>query len=139
VRHVGRQQTLSIVVPWEDADDLRVVLACLQIIDRHQIAKHRLPPLYLSGTRYKTVHGSARCKTNAPESCERFLSALQLLKERVGDCKDFACYLAAERMLAGDYGARAIPIPSSVGFHVQTQHGDGTIEDPSVVLGMKVL
>jgi len=129
---------LSIVVPWDDAEDLRVVLGALQVIDLHQIRKHGLPPLYSTGVRYRSLHGAARCRTSAPESCERFLSALALLDERFGDCKDFAAYLSAQRMLEGDSAARTLVTPSPIGFHVRTVRGNGAIEDPSIVLGMKV-
>lgn len=70
------------------------------------------------------------------ESCERFLTALQLLEERFGDCKDLACYRAAELRLAGEH-ATAFAVPSSLGFHVKVRRADGGIEDPSIRLGMK--
>lgn len=131
-----RQQVLSIVVPWRDATDLQVVLAALQYIDMYQIDRYKLRPLYSIGAKYKSLLGAARCKTDAPESCERFLSALALNDERFGDCKDFAAYLAAQRRLEGDQGARTLISNSKLGYHVRTLRGDGRIEDPSIVLGM---
>jgi hypothetical protein len=128
--------TLSIVVPWNGADDLAVALAALTVIDRQQIEAYGLPLLYASGVRYKTVHGPDRCRSDMPESCERFLSARQLLLERFGDCKDLSCYLAAERNLHGDTHARAFAVRTKIGWHVKVRHGDGSIEDPSVRLGM---
>jgi hypothetical protein len=129
---------MSIVYPYEDADDLRVALACLCVLDEQQIRKHRLPALYSSGVRYRSIHGPARCKVKTlRETCERFLSARQLLAERFGDCKDLCAYRVAELWLKGDRAARAFPIRTDIGWHIKVRHGDGRIEDPSIRLGMK--
>jgi hypothetical protein len=128
---------LSVIVPFEDDDDLRSVLAGLIAIDMQQIRKHGLPALYRSGVRYRSIHGAARCRSDARESCERFLSARQLLIERFGDCKDLACYRVAELRLLGEK-AKTLQVRTPIGWHIKVRRGDGTIEDPSVKLGMKV-
>lgn len=125
---------LSIVMPFQGERELQLALDVLTAIDVKEIGWYRLPALYKSGVRY------ARDVCHAPQvpgACERFLSAAQCNKERVGDCDDLACWRAAELILAGDIEARAIPRRSSVGWHIVVRHGDGTIEDPSAKLGMK--
>lgn len=61
--------------------------------------------------------------------------------QKFGDCKDLACARAAE--LTVKYNIRAVPIVRrrwlSLEFalyHVVVQYPDGTIEDPSALLGM---
>jgi hypothetical protein len=130
------QPVLSIVVPFDGMADLTVPLAALTAITADQIARYGLPALYASGVRYRTIHGAARCRSDRRESCERFLSARQLLAEKLGDCKDLAAYRAAELRLQGE-DARAFVVPSPTGFHVKVRRADGSIEDPSIRLGMK--
>lgn len=72
---------------------------------------------------------------DVPGACERFLTALQCLKEKFCDCDDLAPYLAAELICAGE-NARPYAIRSSTGWHCLVRRADGTIEDPSRVLGM---
>jgi hypothetical protein len=129
------QPVLSIVMPFDGRDDLRLALAAVTVIDMQQIEKHRLPKLYKSGVRYRREFCLA---PEVRETCERFLTALQLLKERFGDCDDLAPYRAAELILGGDIRARAIPVRSEVGWHCVVRRGDGSIEDPSAKLGMRV-
>lgn len=67
-----------------------------------------------------------------------------LLVRKAGDCDDFACARAAELRFTGeDVDARADCYPSRISQGRRTWHaivvrGDGTVEDPSARLGMKV-
>lgn len=124
---------LSIVMPFSGKDEIDLALAVTTVIDVHQIRKYGLPKLYESGVRYRREVCLAK---HIRETCERFLTARKLLEEGVGDCDDLAPYLAAERIIAGDKRARAIAVPSSVGWHCIVKTGNGMTLDPSRVLGM---
>jgi hypothetical protein len=124
---------LSIVMPFSGKRELDLALAAVTVIDIWQIRWHRLPELYASGVRYV---GETCRAPNVPGACERFLTALQCIAERGGDCDDLAPWRAAELILAGDLRARAIAHKSNAGWHCVVRRGDGTIEDPSKLLGM---
>jgi len=86
-----------------------------------------LPPLYQSGVRYK----------REPRGKEEWLTAPEVLRRRVGDCEDLAAWRAAELRLHG-IPARAVAIRSGKKrFHAVVKYPDGSIEDPSRILGMK--
>ncbi len=126
---------LSIVMPFSGERDLNLALKLLTIIDLEQLRTLRLPPLYQSGLRWKRDTCIA---PRVPGACERFRSAATCIAEQDGgDCDDFAPWRAAELILAGDRRARAFAIRSSVGWHCLVRRGDGSIEDPSIRLGMK--
>ena len=124
-------QLLAIQVPWRGQADLVPALAALVELNVVFIRMYRCPLLYSSGVRYqregKKADGSY---------FERWLTAPEVIRYGHGDCEDLASYRAAELRIAGDSRAIAIPVPSSIGWHIVTRHGDGTIEDPSRKLGM---
>lgn len=133
---------LSLVLPWQGERDLKFALALATAVALRELKRNpRIPALYKSGIRYRRDV----CKApNVPGACERFLSPLQLLRERGrlgADCDDLAVWRASE-LLLGRHGprdrkARAVPVRSpGVGWHVVVRRGDGTIEDPSKKLGM---
>lgn len=137
-----RRQSLSLVVPWATKRDLNFALQLATATAVRELAANpRLPALYRAGIPYKREVCRA---SNVPGACERFLSPLQLLKERGrlgADCDDLAPWRAAELILGRhaprDRGARAVAIPSpGIGWHVVVKRSDGRIEDPSKVLGM---
>jgi hypothetical protein len=131
---------LSVVMPFRGKSDIDFALQFATAIAVRELrANPGLPLLYRSGVRWK------RDKCNAPGvpgACERFLSPLQVLRERkVADCDDLGPWRCAELLLGKgtrkDTKARAIAIPSpGIGWHVVVRRGDGSIEDPSKVLGM---
>lgn len=89
--------------------------------------RSQLPPLYASGVRYQRERGTERWQT-----CEQVFSA------RVGDCEDLAAWRVAELHQAGEVDAA--PIVTRTGrklWHVRVRRADGTIEDPSRILGME--
>lgn len=89
--------------------------------------RSQLPPLYGSGVRYRRERGTERWQT-----CE------QVFSRNVGDCEDLACWRVAELRQAGEVDACAIV--SRTGrrlWHVRVLRADGTIEDPSRMLGME--
>lgn len=127
---------LSIVLPFANRRDIDIALVATTIVNLHQMRQRQLPPLYASGVRYQRE----RCLVAAvPETCERFLTAEQLLAEGVGDCDDLSSYRAAELIHTGeDRGARAIVVKPGIGYHAIVLRGDGRIEDPSEILGMPI-
>lgn len=133
------QPVLSIVMPFAEGmagrPEINLALACLTAIDVYEIEKYGLPSLYSkrAGVQWRQEFCLA---PGVRETCERFLSARKVLEERFGDCATVAPYRAAEHRLRG-VRARAIVIPSpGVGWHAVVKMPDGTIEDPSKVLGM---
>lgn len=137
-----RRQSLSLVIPWRTKRDLDFALQFATGNALRELAANRwIPALYKAGIPYKREVCRA---AGVPGACERFLSPLQLLKERGrlgADCDDLAPWRAAELILGRhaprDPKARAVAIPSpGIGWHVIVRRGDGSIEDPSKVLGM---
>lgn len=131
---------LSIVMPFSAEHargkrEIEIALAALMVIDMYEIREYALPALYSSGVRY------AREVCLAPgvrETCERFLSARKALEERTADCDDLAAWRSAELRVSGeDPGAAPFCRRSEAGWHCLVRRSDGTIEDPSVVLGMR--
>lgn len=139
---------LSIVMPFRmgaaGKTDLQLALDVATLIAEHELRRSpQLPMLYDVGVRYAR---DVCLAAHVPGACERFLSPLQGLREvRSGqiaglDCDDLGPWRAAEcRVRLGDKKARAFPIRSpGIGWHILVRRGDGTIEDPSKRLGMKV-
>lgn len=82
-------------------------------------------PLLEAGIRYvreARVGGKVR---------EDWQDLAHLYARKRGDCEDLACALASE------IGGRAVPIRSSVGWHIIVRAPDGTYIDPSAMLGMR--
>lgn len=86
------------------------------------------PELYRSGVRY----------TREPPGSEVWQIPRGSMASKKADCEDLAAgWRVPELWLAGE--TRARPYVKRVNprlRHVQVQRGDGSIEDPSVVLGM---
>jgi hypothetical protein len=95
----------------------------LYTLDYDYLREHpNTPPLYKSGVRYR--NGKVD-----------WFSIPEVLAARTGDCKDLACWRTAELRLQG---INAVPRLSRKGnmWHVTVKLPDGTIEDPSRILGM---
>lgn len=87
------------------------------------------PPLYESGVRYRRERRGQEEWRTLPE----------LLASGHGDCEDLATARAAELNVSGedpDAYALARPTRKRGLWHIVVARGDGTIEDPSRVLGM---
>jgi hypothetical protein len=122
-------------MPYRSKADIEAALAATVLCNLHQMRCTPVPRLYESGVRYQREHCLA---VNVPETCERFLTALQLLAERVGDCDDLASFRCAELIHTGeDTGATARAVRTQSGWHAIVRRGNGMIEDPSAKLGMR--
>lgn len=90
------------------------------------------PPLYKSGVRYR----------REPIGEEKWLTIPWVLKFKHGDCEDLATWRAAELQVRVGENARPIwsgrVTPRGRVYHIQVMREDGSIEDPSAVLGMGV-
>jgi hypothetical protein len=91
-----------------------------------QLGGPSIPPLYSSGVRYK----------NEPRDVWRH--AADVAAEGWGDCEDLSAYRAAELRVSGEDPHACVTTYESGPhrYHAVVQRGDGTIEDPSRVLGM---
>lgn len=127
----------ALMVPPEPLDEPTLEILCdaLTRLDVNFLAVHpRAPRLYESGVRYQ-----------AWPNTEFWLSvpwALAFRDAGLGvDCKTLAAWRAAElRVRDGDRGARCVftrhVAGAQVVYHVRVQKTDGSIEDPSALLGM---
>lgn len=121
----------SIGVELGDRSDLQAALDLLTAWNRYTLRKARaagrpFTPLLRSGVRY------AREAIEGGRVREDWQDVRHLYASRRGDCEDLACALAAELP-----GARAVPLRSTVGWHIVVARPDGRVIDPSRLLGMK--
>lgn len=95
-----------------------------------QMASGDIPPIYESGVVYERETRSA-----PPVGVERFQTARDCYLLGHADCDGLAPWRAAEAIRDGER-ARAEVIESPSGYHVRVRHEDGSVEDPSALLGM---
>lgn len=120
----------SVEVTLGDRADLQALLDLLTEWNRYARSRaaatgRPFPPLLRSGVRY------AREERVAGRIREDWQDVRHLFARKRGDCEDLACAYAAEVA-----GARAVPVRSSVGWHIIVRMPDGTYVDPSRALGM---
>jgi hypothetical protein len=98
----------------------------------------QLPLLYESGVRWAPEPWAPR--QGRPSGVEEFAPPTWIYARGWGDCDDVAPWRSAERVLYGGLPLDAvvpIALPSSTGVHVVVyDRRDGSIEDPSRLLGM---
>lgn len=89
------------------------------------------PKLYESGVRY----------IREPLGTEYFQNIPSVMKTGGADCEDLASWRVAELIMQGEMAVPAVKVTvKDDGFrlyHIQVRRGDGSIEDPSALLGMK--
>lgn len=102
------------------------LLEGLVLLNLELMERSALPPLYRAGVRYRRERGTERWQT-----CE------QVFVAEAGDCEDLCAWRVAELRRAGEEGAMCIVRRTGQTlWHVQVLREDGTIEDPSRLLGM---
>lgn len=107
------------------------MLRALISADSTYLAKHpETPPLYQSGVVYQRDQPGK----------EKWKTIPGVLRRGSGDCKDFASWRVAELLRRGDRARvvlrkRQRPDGSWL-YHIVVQRGDGSLEDPSRILGM---
>lgn len=107
-------------------DPERAVSLLLELADlsREEIARHRLPSVYASGVRYDMDIG------------EVWRTPVSVARRRRGDCEDLTVWRVGELWLSGVDPLAAVGlVPTRRGYHALVVRGDGTLEDPSAVLG----
>jgi hypothetical protein len=91
----------------------------------------RTPWLYESGVRYE----------EEPLDRDEWQDIPETLARRVGDCEDLACWRLAELRVRSGEDARPFVKHTVLGdrtiYHVAVRRADGSVEDPSRVLGMR--
>lgn len=110
---------------------IKFMLDALVNVDLVYLKTHNAPELYRSGVRYER---------EPVGKVEEFAAVPVVLGRGWGDCDDLACWRVAELRAHGeDAKVRLIWRKRADGrlYHVLVRRADGTIEDPSLILGMK--
>ena len=123
-----------------DPASLQLALATMTALNELYLQRHQgTPRLYDSGAVYATEPNE---HDSVASSEERIASIPEVLRLGWGDCDDLACYLASERRVFDGIRCEPRVVLESVRpdgshfWHVVVVHPDGSIEDPSLVLGM---
>ena len=112
---------------------IRFLLTALVMVDRLYLRMHpNTPRLYRAGVRYQE---------EPDDGIEEFASIPAIYARGWGDCDDLAPARVAELREQGEKATirvqwRASPNGHKL-YHVLVRRGDGSIEDPSAILGMK--
>lgn len=136
---VGRPDELSVKLARRAL--FHLCLALTRIDYEYLVAFPETKKLYRSGVKY---HDDTHidCWKGECRPKEDFWQDLPTTYEKqYGDCEDLSCIRCAELWVEGIH---ALPIPRLQNggegeqqlWHVQVLWPDGTIEDPSVILGM---
>lgn len=114
----------------------RVLLGLLSILvainESWLRANPRTPPLYTAGVRYRREEPGR----------EDWLTVPSILRRRFGDCEDLASWRIAELRVQGVKAKPRItfrrfgPGGRFSLYHITLEKPDGSIEDPSRILGM---
>lgn len=137
----------AIVIPVRGPAGLAFVLEHLVALNAATLTHSpRIPAIYQSGVRYaresdlaRTGRDVAGIDPRSGEVEERFNHLSRVLEIGAGDCDDLACWRAAELRVRHGIAAQAVPYRTRGGsYHVVVRYPDGTIEDPSIILGMVV-
>jgi hypothetical protein len=112
---------------------------------------HRIPSVYEAGIRFKRNEARARARelwfrergnvglrwVPEPRGREWWQTWVDNLKEGEGDCEDLASHQVAWYIVEAEIPCYADVIPTGPKtYHAIVRWPDGTIEDPSLVLGM---
>jgi len=131
---------------------IRIILEALVKVNQGFLRTHNVPPLYKSGVRYgeepagalifKTA-GSGAVESNFAKNIngqvEEFADIATIISRGWGDCDDLAPWRCAELREAGEKAKIRIQWKTTKAgklFHIVVRRGDGSVEDPSAVLGM---
>lgn len=123
---------IAIIAPASTQRSLDALLSALLSLNLIFLQTNLgIPPLYRSGVRY-------RRENRVEGSEERWGTIPQCLDAGLGDCEELAAWRAAEMIWSGeDPSARPEIYHVRPGlWHVRVRRGDGSLEDPSRILGM---
>lgn len=112
---------------------VRQALEALIFANRFYLRMHHIPPLYQCGIRY----------AEEPEGqpYEDFAAVPVVLARKCGDCDDLVSWRIAELRNAGENAKVRLKWQYDLSrgsrmYHVLVRRADGTVEDPSLRLGM---
>ena len=111
----------------DDPAQVRAAVLGLAAVSRVQMASHDFPLLYESGIRYQ----------REPAGRENWQTAAETLARGFADCEDLAAYRLAELHRQGEEQATIdVKQVNPDLMHIRVRRADGTLEDPSRILGM---
>lgn len=114
-----------------DVDILDAALEATTLANMRLLASGQAPPIE------EAITSGLRWKPENFGDGEHFDLAPTAHKRGWGDCDDLAPWLAAQKRLQGDHGARAFARRSGANkFHALVKDGEGRIIDPSRWAGM---
>lgn len=126
-------RNVRVTVPFAGESSIQLALDALCAWDLKLIQHHHVPPIYDAGVKYTR---EILCTHNGKIGiCEEWVTCDEIILRGGGDCEDLGSWLGAQYRSQG-IQARPFPRRSSVGWHIQVRLPDGSIEDPSAVLGM---
>lgn len=125
---------IDVPIGTTEAEKTRAAEVLCQLFEialpQAQLEAKKLPPLYKSGVKYIS---------QAPNACA-FRCPQDVYDRKGGDCKQLVLWKLAELRNAGEPAKpRIIWLADKAGLraHAQVRRADRSIEDPSMVLGMK--
>lgn len=122
---------------------IKPLLESLVLVDQIFLRTHRVPLLYKSGVRYmEEPLNQAKLGQGEPQRVEEFAAIPAVLERGWGDCDDLAPWRCAELREHGEPAKIRIqwkrhPTTGQKLFHIIVRRADGSIEDPSRLLGMR--
>lgn len=110
---------------------IKAILDAQVRVNQLYLRMHNVPPLYNAGVVYRE---------EPDNGLEEFACVEPILKRGWGDCDDLAPWRCAELRNAGEKAKIRIQWKRMSNgrklFHIVVRRADGTIEDPSRILGM---
>ncbi len=125
----------ALLVPSQlDGPRLQILLDALTAWDVLYLRENPgTPELYKSGVRYREEDGREEW-LEIPHVLDRWRR-----KREGSDCEDLCAWRAAELQIRGERARctwAAYREPDSLTYHIRVRRGDGSLEDPSEILGM---
>ncbi len=124
--------TRLVISVRQDPAIYRALVECLVRVDQWALSKWHFPPLYQSGIVYEAE----------PAGVEVWQSSPALDLRGRGDCEDLAAHRTSEHRFDGREATTNMDLSGRTSFggrlyHFNVRLKDGSIEDPSRVLGME--
>lgn len=122
---------------------IKPILEALVLVDQMYLRVHRCPELYKSGVRYmEEPLNQATLGSGEPQRVEEFAAIPAIIERGWDDCDGLAPWRCAELRERGEPAKIRIqwkrnPANGQKLFHIVVRRADGSIEDPSYLLGMR--
>lgn len=131
-----RLSSFDALPEWARIEIILRTLEALTVTNIAYLTSYPVPPLYRSGVRYLE---RVPCVDG-----ECWQDAALTYKTQAGNCKELSSWRVAELIIAGEDARHRVTRTSVtrehdgivVTYHVTVRRGNGTIEDPSRLLGM---